>query len=162
VYPYPSPQAEEKSTPDGGSKGAVQQSLKIKPSAFPALDDVREGGGFYDDVLDSARGMDDGIQFPTLLTGTEIATEARAAAALAAAAFEDSSVSSARSYETKLPDLLCTKSDKVLLLFPCPLKLVANNLTRRRSIFPHLVVTEVGTNLTIRREKWIDEYIIIF
>ena len=132
VYPYPSSQAEEKGTPDctehgalqslnsapvGGSKGALQQSLKIKPSAFPALDDVREGGGFYDDVLDSARGIDDGIQFPTLLTGTEIATEARAAAALAAAAFEDSLVSSARNYETKLPDLLCTKSDKVLLLF---------------------------------------------
>jgi hypothetical protein len=113
VYPYPS--SEERSTPDGGSKDALQQSLKIKPSAFPALDDVRDGGGFYDDV-DSARGMDDGIEFPTLLTGTEIATEARAAAALAAASFEDSSVSSARSYETKLPDLLCTKSDKVLLL----------------------------------------------
>jgi len=116
VYPYPSSQAEEKSTPDGGSKGALQQSLKIKPSAFPALDDVRESGGFYDDVLDSARGMDDGVQLP-LLTGTEIATEARVAAALAAAAFEDSSVSSARSYETKLPDLSCTISDKVLLLF---------------------------------------------
>ena len=48
---------------------------------------------FLDDVLDSARGMDDGIQLPNLLTGTEIATEALAAAALAAAAFEDSSVS---------------------------------------------------------------------